>query len=267
MATLATLSVSQAPIFSSDAAARFQALARAAASRQSQGTENHRRGHAAARRVLLGDACGRGCSIRANYQSTTVHLPPALATGNLDIVTDAMVREITLDTSGLATGVNFIDRTSGNERHAGARVIVLAASACETVRILLNSKSRASFPTGLRTPAARSATTSWTRSAAAFAARCRCSRACRRTTRMAPAEARCIRPGGFYQEQLAGKFGFARGYHIEFGGGRRMPGIPGRCAGSRMFTGGSYGRKLKEDARRYYGSFVGFDGPRRNDPQ
>ena len=38
--------------------------------------------------------CGRGCSIRANYQSTTVHLPPALATGNLDIVTDAMVREV-----------------------------------------------------------------------------------------------------------------------------------------------------------------------------
>ena len=29
--------------------------------------------------------CGRGCAIRANYQSTTVHLPPALATGNLDI--------------------------------------------------------------------------------------------------------------------------------------------------------------------------------------
>ena len=38
--------------------------------------------------------CGRGCSIRANYQSTTVHLPPALDTGNLDIVTDAMVRAV-----------------------------------------------------------------------------------------------------------------------------------------------------------------------------
>ena len=38
--------------------------------------------------------CGRGCSIRANYQSTTVHLPPAMDTGNLDIVTDAMVREV-----------------------------------------------------------------------------------------------------------------------------------------------------------------------------
>src|SRR5712672_1079634 len=48
--------------------------------------------------------CGRGCSIRANYQSTTVHLPPALATGNLDIVTDAMVSEVLLGRNGQAKG-------------------------------------------------------------------------------------------------------------------------------------------------------------------
>src|SRR5690348_12057269 len=40
--------------------------------------------------------CGNGCSIRANYQSTTVHLPPALETGKLDIVTDAMAAEVLL---------------------------------------------------------------------------------------------------------------------------------------------------------------------------
>jgi len=33
--------------------------------------------------VLWATPCGRGCAIRANYQSTTVHLPPAMATGNL----------------------------------------------------------------------------------------------------------------------------------------------------------------------------------------
>ena len=38
--------------------------------------------------------CGNGCSIRANFQSTTVLIPPALATGNVDIVPDAMVREV-----------------------------------------------------------------------------------------------------------------------------------------------------------------------------
>jgi choline dehydrogenase-like flavoprotein len=57
----------------------------------------------------------------------------------------------------------------------------------------------------------------------------------------------------------ASKLGFARGYHIEFGGGRSMPGL-GTAAGLEWLTGGSYGAKFKQDARRYYGSFVGFDG-------
>ena len=92
--------------------------------------------------------CGRGCSIRATYQSTTVHLPPAMSTGNLDICTQAMVREVELDKNGLASGVVFVDRATGQEHRAKARVVVLAASACETVRIILNSKS-SRFPQGL----------------------------------------------------------------------------------------------------------------------
>src|ERR1700677_3932389 len=71
--------------------------------------------------------CGRGCSIRANYQSTTVHLPPALATGNLELVTEAMVREVTMDEAGKATGVAFIDKKTRQERRARARAVVLAA--------------------------------------------------------------------------------------------------------------------------------------------
>src|SRR5262245_27266843 len=47
--------------------------------------------------------CGRGCAIGANFQSTTVLLPPAVATGNLDIITLAMVREVTIDKAGRAT--------------------------------------------------------------------------------------------------------------------------------------------------------------------
>ena len=66
-----------------------------------------------------------------------------------------------------------------------------------------------------------------------------------------------IRPR--YQQQLAHKMDFARGYHIEIGGGRRMP-RAGTFDSLETFTGGSYGKKLKEDARRYYGSFVSFDG-------
>ena len=92
--------------------------------------------------------CGRGCSIRANFQSTTVLIPPALATGNLEVRTDAMVREVTVDARGRATGVHFIDRRTLLDEFAGARVVVLAASACESARILLNSRS-SPFPDGL----------------------------------------------------------------------------------------------------------------------
>ena len=77
-------------------------------------------GNAKAQKILAADMqkraacffatpCGRGCSIRANYQSTTVHLPPALDTGNLDIVTDAMVRAVNKRADGKAEGVTYID--------------------------------------------------------------------------------------------------------------------------------------------------------------
>jgi len=93
-------------------------------------------------------SCGRGCSTRANYQSTTVHLPPALATGNLDILPNAMVRQVTMDENGKATGVICVDKVTGEERTLKARVVVLAASSAESVRILLNSKS-ARHPNGV----------------------------------------------------------------------------------------------------------------------
>ncbi len=60
--------------------------------------------------------CGRGCAIKANFQSPTVLIPPALETGNLDIITDAMAREVTLDAQGRATGVHFIDKQTGQGR-------------------------------------------------------------------------------------------------------------------------------------------------------
>ncbi|MEJ2541673.1 MAG: GMC family oxidoreductase, partial [Gemmatimonadota bacterium] len=91
--------------------------------------------------------CGRGCSIKANFQSTTVLIPPALATGNLEIRTDAMVREVTVDDRGRATGVHYVDKTTRRDVHVRGRVVVLAASACESARILLNSRSSL-FPQG-----------------------------------------------------------------------------------------------------------------------
>ena len=218
-------------------------------------TEESMRSRAA---CFFATPCGRGCSIKANFQSPTVLLPPALATGNLDIITDAMVREVTLNARGRATGVHYIDRTTRLDEHVSARVVILAASALESARILLNSKSGL-FPDGLgngsglvgkyimdtvgagvggQIPALENTPAHNTDGASAM---------------------HMYMPWWLYQEQARGRLDFARGYHIEFGGGRRMPGF-GFMGGLAPFTEGSYGARFKDDCRRYYGSFMSFDG-------
>jgi choline dehydrogenase-like flavoprotein len=66
-------------------------------------------------------------------------------------------------------------------------------------------------------------------------------------------------PWWLYQEQAAGKLDFPRGYHIETGGTRGEPSV-GSFDGLESLTRGSYGKRLKEEARRYYGSFVSYYG-------
>lgn len=202
--------------------------------------------------------CHRGCSIRANYQSTTVHLPPALDTGNLDIVANAMVREVTLDSKGRADGVIYIDKTTGKECRAKARAVVLAASGCETVRLLLNSKS-SRFPNGLANSSGLVGKYVMDTVGASLAAQIPALENLPPHNEDGAGGAHAYIPWWLYKEQLAGKLGFARGYHIEFGGGRGMPNM-GTGAGLERFTRGSYGRRFKEDARRYYGSVIGFSG-------
>jgi len=205
---------------------------------------------------LWATPCGRGCSIRANYQSTTVHLPPALASGNLDITTDAMAYEVTLGRDGRANGVSFIDRTTGKPQHASARVVILSASACESVRILLNSKS-AQFPNGLANSSGRVGRYLMDTVGSSASGQIPLLESLPPLNEDAADGDQLYVPWWLYREQRAGKLPFARGYHIEFGGGKRMPGH-GTGAGMEWLTGGSYGLKLKQDVRRYYGSFVHF---------
>lgn len=72
--------------------------------------------------------------------SVNLLLPPAVQTGNLRVVANAVVRRITTDpNTGLANGVDFVDRVTRREFHADARVVVVGASCLESVRLLLNS--------------------------------------------------------------------------------------------------------------------------------
>ncbi len=202
--------------------------------------------------------CSRGCSIRATYQSPTVHLPPALATGNLDILPNAMAREVALGRDGRAEGVRFIDKATGGEGLARGRVIVLAAGACESVRLLLNSRS-AQAPDGLANSSGKVGRYVMDTVGASLGGQVPLLESLPPHNEDGAGGGHMYVPWWLYGEQRAGRLGFAHGYHIEFGTGRRMPSMD-TAAGLERLTGGSYGRAFKEDARRYYGSFVYFDG-------
>src|SRR5258705_10671476 len=48
--------------------------------------------------------CNRGCQVKANFSSPDVLIGPALKTGKLTLITNAMAREVTVGKEGLATG-------------------------------------------------------------------------------------------------------------------------------------------------------------------
>ena len=205
--------------------------------------------------------CGRGCSTHSNFSSPSVLLPPAMETGKLKIINHAMAREVTTDTEGLATGVSYVNTQDGREYQARARIVVLAASACESARLLLNSKS-ARFPNGLGNASdvlGKYLTDST-------------------GTRVVGFFPQMMNMPRHNEDGVGGmhlympwwvdnkKLDFPRGYHIEFGGGLRMPsyGFMGsihRYNGvGREEGGGGYGHQLKDDYRRFYGAFIGFSG-------
>ena len=92
--------------------------------------------------------CAHGCAPQSKFTTIGSLLPLAMATGRLDLRLNAVVRAVFTRPDGHARGVSFIDRYTFKEEEAYGRVVVLAASAIETARILLNSKS-GSFPDGL----------------------------------------------------------------------------------------------------------------------
>jgi choline dehydrogenase-like flavoprotein len=59
------------------------------------------------------------------------------------LVSDAIVSDLIVDGSGRAKGVHYIDRGTHQHREVYAQVVVVAAGALESTRILLNSKSPA----------------------------------------------------------------------------------------------------------------------------
>ena len=89
------------------------------------------------------DQCQRGCFTASYFNSPSVTLPAAARTGKFTLVSDAIVSDLLIDPSGRAQGVHYIDRVTRQHREAYAQVVVVAAGALESTRILLNSQSPA----------------------------------------------------------------------------------------------------------------------------
>jgi choline dehydrogenase-like flavoprotein len=198
--------------------------------------------------------CGRGCAIGAAFQSTTSLIPLALETGNLDVLPNAMAREITLDGKGRANGVRFIDKLTGKEEHVRARAVVLGASACETARILLNTRP-ASFAQGLGNSTGHLGQWLTDSTGSGLGGRIPALENLPLHNEDGVSTMHLYSPWTSERQRAATKEGVPRGYYVGWGGGRTMPGL-GTVSGGLALAGDVYGSKLKAEARRYYGTFV-----------
>jgi choline dehydrogenase-like flavoprotein len=197
--------------------------------------------------------CGRGCRSASNFSSSQVMIPPAAATGRFTMIANAMAREVLLGADGKAEAVSYIDKATGTEQRVYARAVVLAASACESARLLLNSRS-ASFPNGLANSSGvvgRYLTDSVGSDLAGYFPQ---------LENMPVHNHDGV--GGMHMYMPWWRFGkkneFLRGYHIEFGGGRDLPGVgnfDGVCGEHE-----GYGVSLKQKCRSSYGTVIGFSG-------
>ncbi|OQP58115.1 GMC family oxidoreductase [Niastella vici] len=210
--------------------------------------------------------CNRACSYAyADFSSSSVLIKPAIETGNIDVITNAMAREVLTNKEGLATGVSYVNKNDMQEYQVMGRTVILAASACESARLMLNSKS-ARHPNGLANGSDVVG---------------------RYLHDSTGADMGGVIPELFdrkrYNEDGVGgahiytpwwvdnkKLDFPRGYHIEYWGGfgqpaygfgRSVEAMNGRfeVKGQQKQPGG-YGASLKEDMRYFYGARVGMAG-------
>jgi choline dehydrogenase-like flavoprotein len=197
--------------------------------------------------------CGRGCISASNFSSSQVMIPPAHATGRFTLIPNAMAREVIVGKDGKAQAVSYIDKTTRTEMRVHAKAFVLAASACETARLMLNSRSTL-FPNGIANSSGvvgRYLTDSVGSNVTGYFPQ---------LASVAPHNHDGVGGMHMYMPWWKGdrKNDFPRGYHIEFGGGRHMPGVGGFDGLCNEHEG--YGASLKQSVRSKYGNFIGFSG-------
>lgn len=210
--------------------------------------------------------CNRNCSLaKADFSSTNVLIYPALATGNVDVVANAMAREVLTNKEGLATGVSYVNKEDLQEYQVQGRVVILAASACESARLLLNSKSPR-HPNGLANSSNVVGKYLHDSTGAAMGGVLPHLFGRKRYNEDGVGGAHIYSPWWLDNKKLD----FPRGYHIEYWGGMSQPAY-GFGFDIHHFNGkytvngkkkeaGGYGASLKEDLRYFWGAGVGMAG-------
>ena len=208
------------------------------------------------------NGCARSCNVYADFSSGSCLIFPAQkSTGQVDLFVNSMVRSVTTNEEGKATGVSFIDKDENKEYKLKGKVVILAASACSSARILLNSKSK-QHPNGLGNSSdlvGKYLHDSTGGDMMAFIPE-------------------LINRKTYNEDGVGGmhvyspwwldnkKLDFPRGYHIEVWGGLGAPsyGTGFNVNSFNKFFGinkaGGYGDVLRNDMKKYYGSTIGLSG-------
>jgi choline dehydrogenase-like flavoprotein len=198
--------------------------------------------------------CGRGCVTASNYSSSQVQIFPALKSGKLKIFPNAMARELITDGSGKVKAVSYIDKATRTEKQIRCRAVVVAASACETARLLMNSRGPG-YTNGLGNSSGvvgRYLTDSVGYDIAGNVPA---------LEGMPRHDTDGFGGGHLYMPwwELDKKDkAFPRGYHIEIGGGYGMPSVGTFHGACERHEG--YGKDLKQFIRSKYGTTVGLSG-------
>jgi choline dehydrogenase-like flavoprotein len=210
--------------------------------------------------------CSRSCKIYGDFSASSCLVIPAMKTGNLKVIANAMVREVLTNKDGTATGVSYVNKDDMQEYQVNAKTVILGASACESARLLLNSKS-AAHPNGLANSSGvvgKYLHDSTGSSAGGWLPQLMDRK---RYNEDGVGSVHIYSPWWLDNKKLD----FPRGYHIEYGGGMHMPGygfsggiqnmngaVPGRDGKPK--EAGGFGASLKDDYRRFYGTSFGMAG-------
>jgi choline dehydrogenase-like flavoprotein len=197
--------------------------------------------------------CGRGCVSASNYSSSQVQVFPAMKTGRVNLITNAMARELITDSEGKVVAVSYIDKATRTEKQIKCRTVVLAASCCESTRLLLNSKAPR-HSNGLGNSSGVVGRYLTDNTGFGLGASIPAMHGMPRYDSDGMGGAHLYMPWWLWDK----KTDFPRGYHIEIGGGYGMPGI-GSFTGLANREEG-YGDPLKKKIYDDYGTHVSFAG-------